>query len=231
MLNLDMVGRMRGDKLEVDGTDSAEGLEKWTRPYFESAGLEMAPSSVGSGRSDHASFRNVGIPVLFFFTGLHPEYHTPRDKSYLINHRGGARVIGLGYEVAMGMAQRTEPLVFKQAVRARQAGGRPPRVRFGVSINQGRSDDTGVVVGRVFDGTTAAEAGLEAGDRIINWNGKDVTSTDDWGTWLRDHKPGDKVEFTYVRGGEEHVVKCTLQAARRSGGVGGRGGGRGGGGG
>ncbi|MBC7835777.1 MAG: M28 family peptidase, partial [Phycisphaerales bacterium] len=112
MLNMDMIGRMRDDKIEIGGIGSAEGFEAIVDPFFTASGLEISRQPGGSGPSDHASFNAGGIPVLFFFTGFHREYHTPRDVSALINPEGGVRVAMLCTDIAKSLAARTEPLTF-----------------------------------------------------------------------------------------------------------------------
>jgi Zn-dependent M28 family amino/carboxypeptidase len=82
MLNMDMIGRLREKNgLEVQGTESASGLYDWLVPYFNASKLKIAHGSEVAGNSDHASFYQKKLPVLFFFTGLHREYpHTQQIR-------------------------------------------------------------------------------------------------------------------------------------------------------
>ncbi len=236
MLNMDMIGRLRESKddpnhgLEVQGTESAQGLYDWLTPYFAATpGVEIKHGSEVAGNSDHASFYQKQLPVLFFFTGLHRQYHTPQDTGFTINQLGAAKVIDLVYRIAMGAAQRTEPLKFTPRREEKQtdphagdqAAANPPkgvgRVRFGVAPASYSDDKPGVEVGDVYEGTCAAEAGIKIGDRLMKWNGKDIANVEAWMPLLTSQKPGDEVEVTLVRDGKEMTVKVKLKARDQGG--------------
>jgi hypothetical protein len=230
MLNLDMIGRLRERVgLAVEGVESGADLLDWLQPYFEASGLRITHGGRVSGNSDHASFYRRNIPVLFFFTGLHREYHTPQDFAWMINQAGAARVLDLAYEVAMGLAQRTETLDFVSR-RARQAerSARPdevddppahtpaaPRmgggVRFGIAPGNYNDDDPGIEVADVYEGTSAAQAGVKVGDRIVRWNEHPITTVESWMPLLMSHSPGDVVKVTVMREGQELTLDVTLQ--------------------
>lgn len=222
MLNIDMVGRMRDDTLEVAGTGTAEGFADLLKPLFDTSGLKIKPSPGGRGPSDHASFYAAGIPVLHFFTGLHAEYHTPRDTMDLINHEGILRATDLTADVAFSLAARPEKLVFtstdRTARRADQpAPGDAPRmaglkVRFGISPASYAEDEQGVGVGEVFPGTSAADAGILAGDRLIRWNGQLIPDVAGWMELMSKHGPGDVVDVDIKRKTEDLTVRVTLKS-------------------
>lgn len=222
MINLDMVGRLTQDRLEIGGVGTAEGFEEWLKPYFDSSGLVIAAKKGGSGPSDHASFNAWGVPVLFMFTGLHDQYHMPTDTSDLINSEGAARIIDLTERIAYDAARRTEP--FKPTSSAGQPnaaeGDAAPgpvasKVRFGISPGDYSGDQPGVLVGDVGENTTAAEAGLKSGDLMTKWNGKELKSVESWMPFLAEAKPGDEVEITYIRDGKELTTKAKLKARRQ----------------
>lgn len=232
MLNMDMIGRLRGNKLEVLGTGTAEGFADLLKPMFEASGLTIEPSPGGRGPSDHATFYNADVPVLHFFTGLHEEYHTPRDTVDLINTEGAVRVVDLVCDIAQTLATRRDRLVFTST--DRRGPGSPSdsgpsmrsmKVRFGIAPANYAEGDEGVSVGEVFDGTAAAEAGIQPGDRLTRWNGEAILDVSNWMTYLSKHKPGDVVDVTVVRpknakdpkaGSEEIVVRVTLKARNQA---------------
>jgi hypothetical protein len=227
MINLDMIGRLKDDKLELSGVGTAEGLEEWVQPYIDSSGLKIASKPGGTGPSDHASFFAAGIPVLFFFTGLHEQYHMPTDTSDLINARGASQVIDLAYRIGFDAARRDEAFPYVADPRARKKeeaeeneaapGPVAVGVRFGITPGDYNDDKPGVLVGDVADGWSAHKGGIKKGDRITKWNGKDVPNVEGWMPFLSTAKPGDVVKVTVVREGQELTLDVTLMA--RDGGV------------
>ncbi len=115
MLNMDMIGRVRNDRLEVSGVGSAEGFADMLKPQWDSSGLSVRTLPGGSGPSDHASFYRAGIPVLHFFSGLHPEYHMPSDLYPTVNTPGAVKVVRTVVNVAAMLAARPEGLRYTKA--------------------------------------------------------------------------------------------------------------------
>jgi len=213
MLKMDMIGRMRDNSMEVGGVGTAQGLDEWVRPFFEEAGIEVNETRSGVGPSDHASFYGKDIPVLFFFTGTHPDYHTPGDVGWKINNAGAARVIDMISNIALAAAERTEPLVFQEAGSRQRGPGRTSfKVRFGIRPGNYGQEGQGVLIDSVTEGGSAALAGLRDGDVLIRWNGKPVKDIMSWMPMLATHEPGDVVEVVVKRGDEQVTAKVTLQA-------------------
>jgi hypothetical protein len=239
MMNMDMIGRLREGKLELGGVGTAKGMREWITPYADASGLTVALKNSGLGPSDHASFANAGVPALFFFTGLHKEYHRPPDTPDLINVEGAVQVADLVYRVALDAALRTEPFDFTSA-NGREAGADPEKahgeedpnvaqtssgsgrgmtVRFGIAPGDYSGED-GVMVGETFPDLPAAKAGLQAGDRMVEWNGKPIKTVEDWMPLLTHHKPGDKVTIKYLRkvdGVEKELTTEATLVSRRTG--------------
>ncbi|MFN0134074.1 MAG: M28 family peptidase [Phycisphaerales bacterium] len=234
MLNMDMIGRLRNGELEIEGTESAEGFYDFAKPYFDSSGLNIKHGSSVSNNSDHASFYRKKLPVLFFFTGLHRDYHTPTDQGHTVNPVGAVRVLTLAADLALGLAQRTEPLKFTPRHQARTLPAAPAadpaanphaaadpaanpgpvrgRVRFGIAPGNYADDKPGIEVADVYEGTSAADAGIKIGDRLIRWKGQEVKTVEDWMPMLGACKPGDVVDVVVLREGKELELKVTLKA-------------------
>ena len=100
MLNMDMIGRMRKNKLEIGGMRTGGGFEEVCKRLAKAYGFEVVDGGGGRGPSDHESFFNKGIPVLFMFTGLHKQYHQPEDDAALINAEGGSKVAQFTADIA-----------------------------------------------------------------------------------------------------------------------------------
>lgn len=211
MLNMDMIGRLRNDKLEVGGVGTAEGFAEWLAPKFEASGIAIEQSKGGQGPSDHASFYQANIPVLFFFTGLHEQYHAPTDTADTINVEGGARVAGLVSELALALARRPEPLTFKSTgTTSKQGSLKGVSVRLGIAPGNYADDQPGVSVGEVYEGTSAGLAGIKKGDRLIRWGGEELADVGAMMDRLAGHKPGDIVEIVIVRDGKEIPLQVKM---------------------
>lgn len=231
MLNMDMIGRLRKGQLEVTGTATAEGLYEWVQPYFAHSGLNIAQKSGGMGPSDHQSFFLAKVPILFFFTGLHDQYHRVTDLVDTINCEGAATVCDLVYRLALDLAAMPEPMAHVdndqshksespmadpgEDKRAEQVADAPPpprRARFGIKPGDYSGTEPGVLVEEVFPDTSAADAGLKANDLITSWNGTPIKSVQDWMPLLTAGKVGDKVVIEFMRGTETKTVTATLKA-------------------
>ncbi len=247
MLNMDMIGRSKDRSLEIGGTGTAEGLADIVLPNFEapvagmlgaatsgnepatsggadvssSGGFTVKASPGGRGPSDHASFYSAGIPVLFFFTGLHEQYHTPRDVATLIDINDATDIAQCVAMTALNIAERPEPLKFTSTDKAKggdaaQTSMKNVKVRFGIAPGNYADGEEGVLVGEVYPNTSAAVAGIHEGDRLLKWNGHDIGDVAAWMTQLSQHKPGDVVEVTVQRKGktadQTEVVPVTLKA-------------------
>lgn len=216
MVNLDMVGRLRNDELVVGGVGSAKGFKEWLRPRFEASGLTIRSDPSGRGPSDHASFYSAGIPVLFFFTGLHDIYHKPGDHGWTVNPGGAVKVITLTEAITQGLVSETKLEFEGKAAGSGQDRGYA-KVRLGVSPGYGETGQSGVVVEAVSDGTSAAEAGIKKGDVLLAWNGELLEGAGDMMDQLRKHAPGDKVKIKLRRDGKEIEVDVTMKASKSRG--------------
>lgn len=219
MLNMDMIGRLREGKLEVGGVGSAEGLEEWSKPYWDASGLVIKPTRIGAPNSDHYSFHLKNVPNLFFFTGLHKDYHTPTDTAPTLNIEGATQVADLVCRVALDGAQRAGRWKFQKpnaddADENKAATGPVGgvKVRFGIMPGDYSGND-GVLIGDLSGpNLPAAKAGLKAGDRMIKWNGTALTTVESWMPMLSKHNVGDKVTIVFVRDGKEMTTEAELTA-------------------
>lgn len=222
MINLDMVGRLREGRMELSGVGTGKGLHDWVDPYLKVYNWNVATKPGGSGPSDHASFNAWGVPVLFFFTLLHEEYHNPKDIASTINNEGAAQIIDvvdrLAYDTALradGFPPENAPQQEEQA--DRPAGPRRGGVTFGIRPGDYSGAEPGVLVGGVTEGSPAAKAGLKEGDLMTKWNGTEIKSVEEWMPLLMAGKPGEEVTVTFRRDGKEMEAKGTLAARARGG--------------
>ena len=178
-------------------------------------GLQLDYSESGFGSSDHTSFNIKRIPVLFFFSGLHADYHKPSDTYEKIDSQGARKVLSLAYLVAARMAndgrrpQYTE--VREQRPSGSGGGGYGPY--FG-SIPDFRDDLKGVLFADVRPDSPASKAGLRAGDLMVEFDGKAIQTLYDFTYALGAKKPGDVVVVVVKRNGEDVKATVTLEARR-----------------
>ncbi len=213
MLNMDMIGRLESDPLEIGGFESSKELDALATYHLDNSGMVYdRNTSVGNGRSDHANFENKDIPNMFFFTGLHDDYHTPDDTLDKIDIEGAARIAMTVSDIAFGAAMTSEPFLHARDIGTGtddDQGNSQPKVRIGIIP----ADHTkgGLLIQRVFDETSASEAGLMQYDRVTHWNGERIKSVESWSPVLLKHQPGDVVKLTVDRGGDVIEVELTLK--------------------
>jgi hypothetical protein len=216
MLNLDMVGRLRENRVTVFGGRSANGLSDIVADEARKLGLHIHESD-GIGRSDNISFYNNKVPALHFFSGNHADYHRPSDTWDKLNYDGMIRVADLVAETARRIADTAEQLQFVALP------SRPPSVESGQegpsfraylgSIPDYDSGNDGVRLAGVSPGSPAALAGLREGDVIVQFAGSKIHSIEDLMQQLSAKTPGDQVEIVVLRSGKSLTAKATL--ARR----------------
>ena len=215
MVNMDMVGRLSGDRLAISGTGTAEGFTDLIRPAVVASGLTVDADAAGSGPSDHASFYAAGIPVLFLFTRTHPEYHTPLDQGFTVNPYGASKVIALAEGLMKTLVTTPTKPVFKSTDSTGGASRGYAKVRLGISPSQVKRKDPGLLIEKVAAETSAADAGLKKDDVILKWDDEPMSDFGELLTKLREKNPGDVVTLHIKRDGSEQDVKVTLKASEK----------------
>jgi hypothetical protein len=211
MINLDMVGRLGDRPLNVGGVGTGSGLETAVEDAGRQLGTALADREAPGGASDHAPFYGAGVPVLFFHTGAHPDYHRATDTADKIDADGLARVAAVSARVIEDVAGRARPTYVALPPPARSPGAPAPRgVAFlGVSpARAGLSD--GVWLGTVVPDSAAARAGMREGDIIVRLGEVPVRSFEELRAALRVRRPGDPVQVVYLRDGEDRTVQAVL---------------------
>jgi len=257
MINMDMIGRMKDNKLIVGGVGTApewrqviaaaNAPEKITvgskpqsprdmpRPSGSAPGgenpllarvnhspvvnlafekpFDLTLSEDGFGPSDHSSFYAKQIPVLFFWTGSHEDYHKPSDTADKINYADEARIIGLVARVIYEIDTTDKRPVYTVAKSESTGRASGFRVYLGTIPNYADSSD-GLLLDGVRDDSPASKAGIKAGDKIVKLAGRDVRNVYDYTYALGEMKAGQEYEVELMRGGERIKLKIT-PAARK----------------
>lgn len=212
MCNLDMVGRMDSARsLSIGGVGTAAGLQELVQGVADRHGLRPAMSPEGFGPSDHAAFYAKDIPVLFFFTGVHDDYHTPDDDADRLNYEGQKLVSDLVFDIVRDVANRGEALAFQEAgPKSRPEGSRRFKVTLGIMPDVSSSDGKGLKADAVMKGRPADLAGMKKGDVIIAMEGKPVTGVYDYMSRLAEFSVGQRISVEVLRDGEKVVLIVEL---------------------
>lgn len=217
MINLDMIGRVANNRLYVSGTGTSPGFKQIAQDANRGPGFDLNYSASGYGASDQTSFTIHEVPVFFFFSGLHSDYHKPSDTWDKIDAADGARVVELVSNVVAGLdALNEKPQYVRVAEPATSTtgGGGGYGPYFGSIPDFGQVEHGGVKFADVRDGSPAGKAGLKAGDVLIEFDGKPIDNLYDFTYALRAHKPGDKVMVTVLRGNQKVTREVTLEARK-----------------
>lgn len=214
MLNMDMIGRLRGGALTVFGGGTAAELDELVA-LATPPGISVIRKPEGFGPSDHAPFYCSGVPVLHFFTGSHDDYHTTHDTDDKINVAGGLAVV----EMVKGVADRAAGLP-KLTYRGPD---RPVALFVGEEAGPGApwlgvrpsfaAAATGAVVGAVLMGSPAADA-LKPGDQIVALDGEPVANFYELTHFLRAKRPGDRARLAVMRGRRLTTIELRLGARK-----------------
>jgi hypothetical protein len=217
MLNMDMIGRSRNDQVLVSGVGTSPAFSRLVESAAAQAGLKTRPSSGGYGGSDQQSFYLKNIPVLFFFSDLHSDYHRPSDTWDKINVNGALKILDMVHGIATEL-NRMDPRpqftrVNETVTPPAGAGGVSYGTYFG-SVPDMTAEVDGVRFSDVRPNSPAAKAGLRGQDVLIRFAGKEVKNLQDFNYMLRTHKPGETIEVVVLRDGQPMTVQVTLGVRR-----------------
>jgi Zn-dependent M28 family amino/carboxypeptidase len=200
MINMDMVGRYdTAHKLTIGGYGTSP---TWGNIFTSTSsnGLIVKFDSTGSGPSDHATFYRADIPVLFFFTGSHPDYHKATDDWQKINYDGEKDIVKYIYQLLQAANEKGK-LTFNKTTEP-QMGRSKFTVSLGVIPDYGFSG-TGVRIDGVSPGKQAERIGLQAGDILLQLGEYKFVDVMSYMTVLSKYKKGDKTKLRTKRGNEE----------------------------
>jgi len=221
MLNFDMVGRLDGRHLQVGGVDTGGSFRGLVGAAAKEVGLDVDLGPAGSGPSDHTRFHDAGVPVLFFHSGSHADYHRPSDTADKIDAAGMARIADLGRLVVTRIAGGPRPVFASVPGGAAhgRAAGRPgggssgPSDAGGAFLGVGadlRAGWDGVRLGSIVPGSAAEQAGLQAGDVLVRLDDTSLPAFSDLRALIDRHRPGDTLPLIYLRNGLDRATSVTL---------------------
>ena len=208
MINMDMIGRMKDRKLVIGGVGTAKEwrdiIAKGTADSNRSFSLTL--NEDGYGPSDHSSFYGKQVPVLFFWTGTHTDYHKPTDTWDKINYADQARVLDLVAYIVREVDSTEKRLTYTTAKTEATPRTGGFRVYLGTIPSYAESND-GLLIDGVRDDSPAAKAGLKAGDRIVKIGTRDIKNVYDYTYALGEMKAGEEYVVEVVRGTDRLSLK------------------------
>jgi Zn-dependent M28 family amino/carboxypeptidase len=208
MINLDMVGRLNTETntIVIGGTGTSIESDSILKTLEVGRSFKATHSTDGYGSSDHSSFYSENIPVFFFFTGVHDDYHTPADDDDKINYTGEVAVLNMAYDLADVLVDGKR-LSFRESG-AKQAPryGRNMKVTLGIVPDMVSNDNNGLRVDGVRKGGPADRSGIIKGDRVISIEGQPVTNIYDYMARLGKLKPGQVASVEIIRDGVKQIL-------------------------
>ncbi|MFL6213854.1 MAG: M28 family peptidase [Blastocatellia bacterium] len=221
MLNMDMIGRLRNQSLFIGGMGTSPmwkplveklNAESVARPASAETGsgsrFQLSYGQDGFGPSDHQSFYVKDIPVLFFFTNTHDDYHKPSDTADKINADGIRQVAEFVREIAIDVANEAQRIAFTKVKSESKPTSGGFRVYLGTIPNYADQSD-GMKLDGVRPGSPAERAGLKAGDLITRLGKTPVKNVYDYTYALGELRAGEEVEIAIRRDGREMTLKIT----------------------
>ena len=222
MINMDMIGRMKDHKLIVGGVGTAK---EWRDLLNGSIGQPSSTSAMnpafdltlqedGYGPSDHSSFYAKQVPVLFFWTGTHNDYHKPSDTFDKINYTDEARILSLVAEIVRRLDHADKRIAYTVA-KSDSPTGRSTgfRVYLGTIPNYADTND-GLLLDGVREDSPAAKAGLKAGDRVVKIGEHQIKNVYDYTYALGEMKAGEEYVLEVMRAGEKLILKIRPEARK-----------------
>jgi len=209
-----MIGRIKDDKVYIGGVGTGSTFQSLLDQAKGKSTFKIEYSSSGYASSDHTSFVTKHIPVLFFFSGLHSDYHKPSDTWEKINADAALRLLDVVDNVSEELAAAPGRPAFVTVVEDKPvfsgSNGGGYGAYFG-SIPDFGQVETGVKFSDVKPGSPAAKAGLKAGDVLVQFGDLPIKNLYDFTDALRRSKVGDMVEVKVMRDGQPVTANVTLE--------------------
>jgi aminopeptidase YwaD len=214
MFNFDMVGRFDKEKnsISVSGTGTSLEADSILKIYEKDLPFKVTHSPEGYGPSDHASFYASNIPVFFFTTGVHMDYHTPFDKAAKLDYDSEKKIGDYAYQVIMNVDRMNHDLTFREAGKKEgyNKSGRRLKVTLGIMPDFAGSETKGLRVDGVTKGGPADLGGMKKGDIITSVNGMKVGNIYEYMSRLGKLNQGQRISVEVLRDGKTEILIIQL---------------------
>ena len=214
-LNFDMVGRLRDNRLLIQGTGTSPVWPRLIERHNITAGFDIRTHRDAYLPTDSASFDRADIPALNFFTGAHRNYHRPSDRADTLDYAGLARVSAFAARIAASVASAKErPAFVRLAPQIQGTAGRADLRVFTGTIPDYTSTEPGLALLDVVPGGPAEQAGLQTGDVIVEFGGREISNVYDYTYALDGAKAGEPIRVVYMRDGKRSETQLTPTARK-----------------
>ncbi len=213
MLNYDMIGTLRNNRVEVNGVSTAAEFRGIVDAADVASPLETKIVDSPFGGSDHLPFFRKNIPVMFCFTGVTSRYHTPDDDYSTINVSGVVDVIDFSEHMLRDIVAMPTPPQFQRVARNGRAIVKVPFLGVVPDLSAD-AEEVGVPLQSIRPDSPAKKAGLQVGDTIVKANDSPIDEYSDLIQFMRRSKTGDEVKLSVQRNSELIELKATLGAPR-----------------
>lgn len=242
MINLDMVGRLKDSPLVVYGENTGSTFKSLVKSANKASKLSFDSKDYMTNNSDHFSFYDKKVPTIAFFTGLHSDYHRPSDDAQKIDYKGMKRIADLTAGLLSSLADADTKPEYKKAKpmgmrgmfeqmqkmfggdkdalrrflrqgRSGRRGDRGGRPRFGVSVTA-LDDQDGTEISRVSPGSVAAKAGVQEGDRIVQFGARKITDFNSLRAAVQ--KASGQVDVVVLRSGQRKTLKAQFGGVKKA---------------
>jgi len=212
MINFDMIGWLRKDRLTLFGTGTAADWVACAEKANKNTKLVLNNTHSPFAGSDHMPFFQKKVACVFAHTGLTPTYHTPDDDYATLDMKGASRVVDFTEELIKEI-NKVEGFTYQNPSSNRRS--RRARAYLGLSLDFENVKDNGLTVLSTADDSPAQQAGFKKGDILNKLGSKEIRSRDDLVKFMRGKKPADKVNAEVIRGGKKESILVILGKASR----------------
>jgi Tol biopolymer transport system component len=213
-INFDMVGRLRENKLMLQGVGSSTAWRRLIEKRNVAAGFNLVLQDDPYLPTDVTSFYPRGMPVVSFFTGSHEDYHRPTDTAEKVNYDGMERIAKFARALVLDVANATQRLDYVKVASSDKGGSRENLRAYLGTIPDYATEVQGVKLSGVRGGSPAEKAGLQGGDVIVEFAGQKIANIYDYTYALDAVKIGQSIEIVVIRGGQRVSVKATPETRK-----------------